>query len=136
MPIIDGEVIGLRPERPFTERQIVREFSRERGLGTLSERAQLPRGTRGDYDAFRRRRIRDLTGRVPARVTYREWLARQSAEFQDDVLGETRGALFRRGGLSIDRFVDRRDALVPLRELARREAAAFRAAGLDPERFL
>ena len=35
------------------------------------------------------------------------WLGRQSAAFQDDVLGRTRGLLFRKGGLRLDRFVNR-----------------------------
>jgi len=34
---------------------------------------------------------------VPADMTYYEWLKTQPKEFQDDVLGKTRGKLFREG---------------------------------------
>ena len=76
-----------------------------------------------------------MIGRIPAKVTYGEWLARQSVEFQDDVLGVTRGRLFRKGGLKLTKFVSRTGDEIPLSELARREADAFRAAGLDPTDF-
>ena len=36
--------------------------------------------------------------------TYYEWLKTQPAQFQDKVLGGTRGALFRNGGLNADQF--------------------------------
>lgn len=67
--------------------------------------------------------------------SYNDWLGRQSADVQDEVLGETRAVLFRDGGLTMQRFVD--DGLRPLtlEELARREAAAFRRAGLNPDEF-
>ena len=41
---------------------------------------------------------------VSAKTDYYTWLKTQPASFQDDVLGETRGKLFRDGGLSIKRF--------------------------------
>lgn len=49
------------------------------------------------------------------------WLRRQSAEFQDDVLGPTRGKLFRSGRYSMDNFVDYSGKIFTLSEL--REAA-------------
>ena len=44
--------------------------------------------------------------------------------------------MFRRGGLTMDRFVDRNGREFSLDELARSDADAFRAAGLDPSDFL
>lgn len=132
---IDGVAIGTRPQRQFTQRQLLREFARGRGIPAPSTRAGLPRGTRGAFDDFARERIRQLTGTIDAKVTYQQWLTRQSTEFQDDVLGRTRARLFRRGGLTLDRFVNRAGDEIPLAELARRDAVAFRAAGLDPEDF-
>lgn len=63
----------------------------------------------------------------PARAgdTYQSWLKRQGARFQDDVLGKTKGALFRRGGLTLDKFVDPTGRSYTLAELARRERAAW-----------
>lgn len=134
--IIDGLELSERPARPFTERQLLREFTDGEGLSRVSERARLPRGFKGRFDAFRRARIRELTGRTPPRVTYAEWLGRQSRNFQDEVLGPTRARLFRRGGLTLDRFVDRRGRQIPLDDLARRDRQSFVDAGLDPEEFL
>lgn len=127
---IGAEAIGTRPVRPFTQKQFLREFTDSRGLPLVSSRSALPRGYKGQFDSFSGRRIRELTGQVPAKVTYQEWLSGQSASFQDDVLGKSRGALFRRGGLPLDKFVDRTGAEIPLSQLASTEKAAWKAAGL------
>ncbi len=66
-----------------------------------------------------------MNGEVPGDLTYNAWLKRQPAGFQDEVLGPTRGALFRRGGISMDRFVDRSGRQYTLDELKRRESGAF-----------
>lgn len=136
-PVVDGEVIGDRPIREFTKKQLVREYAEENNLGRIpgADRNNLPRGHKGSFDAFARQRMRDLTGQVPATTTYTDFLKRQSASFQNDVLGPTRGRLFRKGGLTLDRFVDRTGAEIPLRDLAKFDADAFRAAGLDPADF-
>ncbi len=134
--VIDGQVIGSRPARAFTQRQLLREFTDDRGIARVTTRAALPRGTRGAFDSFAAGRMRELTGRVPAKVSYQQWLGRQSAAFQDDVLGQARGRLFRRGGLTLDRFVNRSGDELSLSQLARRDRDAFIRAGLDPEEFL
>lgn len=72
---------------------------------------------------------------APQRQTYGTWLRAQPAAEQDDILGPTRGKLFRSGGLTLDRFVNRSGDEIPLKELASREAAAFRAAGLNVHDF-
>lgn len=137
VPVFSEDFIGVRPEKPVTRRQTLREFADQEGLERVpTTRAELPRGTRGRYDRFARERVNELTGQTPARVNYQEWLERQSAAFQDDVLGKARGALFRRGKLSLKKFVNQRGETRTLRDLARTEAAAFRAAGLDPEDYL
>lgn len=133
---LDQEAIGQRPMKPTTQKMLLREFSEENGLGTVRNRKGLPRGFKGKFDEFARRRTRELVGRVPSKTTYQNFLKRQSAEFQDDVLRKTKGALFRRGGLTVDDFVDESGRELTLRELAASEAAAFEAAGLDPEAFL
>lgn len=45
-------------------------------------------------------------GQVPADMSYYEWLKGQPAEFQDEVLGKSRGALFRQEEMTADRFTD------------------------------
>ncbi len=133
---IDADVMSTRPAKPFTERTLVREFSAQRGFPAPATRAGLPFGTKGAYDSYARRRIRELTGPVPAKQTYQQWLTNQSKLFQDDVLGPTRGQLFRDGGLKLDRFVNRSGDSLTLSELARLNRRAFVSAGLDPEDFL
>lgn len=72
---------------------------------------------------------------LPARQSYPDWLAGQSAETQAEILGVTKAKLFRNGGLTIDRFVDYAGRPYSLMELAKFNQSAFRAAGLDPARY-
>jgi hypothetical protein len=71
---------------------------------------------------------------VPVRLTYYEWLKTQPAEFQDDILGVTRGALFRKGGLSAEAFarlnLDRNFEPMTLDEMRKRAPLVFKRAGL------
>ncbi|MEM6902242.1 MAG: hypothetical protein AAF556_03265, partial [Pseudomonadota bacterium] len=69
-------------------------------------------------------------GPVPDATTYSEWLRRRPAAEQDEILGSTKGRLFRRGDLTLDRFIDRAGNELTLDELRSREAAAFDRAGL------
>ena len=72
-----------------------------------------------------------MTGSVPRTETYETWLRRQQPEFQDDVLGLTRGKLFREGGLLVDRFVDATiGRAFTLDELRWRKAEAWAKVGL------
>ena len=71
-----------------------------------------------------------MDGTVPADLTYGQWLKKQSAARQDEVLGATRGALFRRGGLEIDRFYSDKGQYLSLEQLRSRDAAAFNKAGI------
>lgn len=134
--IIDGGPLSNRPARPFTQRQLVREFAEENGLGDITVRTRLPRGTKGKFDEFARKRMRELTGTVPGKTSYKEFFERQSVEFQRDVLGPTRFKLFKEGNLSLDKFVDQQHNVISLDELARLDNKAFVDAGLDPENFL
>src|SRR5690625_2214378 len=80
----------------------------------------LSEGTRASID-----------GPIPEGTTYNDWLKRQPAAVQDEVLGSAKGKLFRDGGMSVDRFVDERTGHVyGLEELRKRDEAAFARAGL------
>lgn len=74
-------------------------------------------------------------GRLPAETTYDQFLKRQSTAFQDEVLGKTKGRLFRTGKLTLDQFVDRAGNELTLAQLADQHPGVFRAAKLDPETF-
>lgn len=71
-----------------------------------------------------------LNGQVPVDLNYGDWLKRQSAARQDQVLGPTRGALLRRGGLTMDRFANDKGIWLDLQQLRERNAEAFRRAGI------
>lgn len=133
----DGERLGYRPFKSSTTKQLLREFADANNLKTVPKsRNDLPRGTKGAFDDFSRKRVRELTGRVPASTGYQAWLRNQSKQFQEDTLGVTKAKLFREGGLTLDKFVAASGSELTLAQLAAKHASAFKAAGLDPEDFI
>ena len=64
-------------------------------------------------------------GQVPADTNYSSFLRRQSASFQDGVLGKTKGSLFRKGGADLDQFVDRAGNELTLQQLRATMPNAF-----------
>lgn len=87
------------------------------------------------YDVFDRGATRSsATGRVPQEWTYYDWLKTQSPEFQDSVIGPTRGALLRDGGLSSAKFarlqLSRTFEPLTLDEMRRLNPLAFKRAGI------
>ena len=71
-----------------------------------------------------------MSGQVSATETYGSWLKKQPASVQDEALGPTRGALFRKGGLPVDRFTNRVGDELTLDQLRRLDEEAFQKAGL------
>lgn len=123
---IDG--VGLVGNRPYVrdtrtraQREVdFRKLAKQKGMATQDVRKAWATAN---------------IGRVPAATTYQEFLARQPAAFQDAVLGKTRAALFRKGGLKLDQFVDRTGTELSLAQLADYNPAAFIKAGFDPADF-
>lgn len=118
----DGKVYpvdeGPRPPAHFNCRSTtapVLKSWKEMGINLR----EAPEGTRAS-----------MNGQVPASTTYNDWLRKQPVSVQNEVLGEAKARLFRKGELPIDRFVDRAGHEYTLDELRRREAAAFERAGL------
>ena len=68
-----------------------------------------------------------MDGQVPAETTYADWLKRQSAGRQDQILGPERGRLMREGGLQLPDFYDSHGNWLNLDELKQREKEAFAA---------
>jgi SPP1 gp7 family putative phage head morphogenesis protein len=133
---LDGEALSGRPYKASTTKQLLREFSDQQGIPRVTTREALPRGSKGAYDEFARKRVRELTGRVPASTSYQVWLKGQTRTFQEDTLGVTKAKLFRDGGLTLDKFVAANGTELTLGQLAAKHASAFRAAGLDPKGFI
>ncbi len=66
-----------------------------------------------------------MDGQVPSKITYQEWLKKQSVERQNEVLGVTKAKLFRDGGLPIDKFVSPKGHVYTLEQLRERNAKVF-----------
>lgn len=66
---------------------------------------------------------------TPPRLTFGQWLAKQSADVQDDILGPERGKLFRSGGLKVDQFTGRDGAPLTLAQIRDRYPEAFNRSG-------
>lgn len=71
-----------------------------------------------------------MDGQVPAETTFADWIKKQSAARQDEILGPTRGKLMRDGKLPLDRFYNEKGRYLTLAQLRERDLAAFTAAGL------
>jgi SPP1 gp7 family putative phage head morphogenesis protein len=73
-------------------------------------------------------------GQVSASLDYYHWLQQQPATFQDVAIGPVRAKLFRKGGLSVQRFaelqLDRNFAPLNLAQMKALEPLAFERAGL------
>jgi hypothetical protein len=63
-------------------------------------------------------------------LPYEEWLAKQPASVQRDILGESRYQLWRNGKLPLKSFVSRSGEELTLDQLKGREKAAWARAGL------
>ncbi|MBX8528547.1 hypothetical protein K5D32_02670 [Pseudomonas cichorii] len=61
-----------------------------------------------------------MDGQVPESMTYAEWLGKQSAARQDEILGPERGRLMREGGLKLSSFYNDKGKLLTLDELRER----------------
>jgi SPP1 gp7 family putative phage head morphogenesis protein len=88
-----------------------------------------------EFDFLSKGRTRSAEfGPVSKETSYYDWLKRQSKEDQFYVLGESRGRLFREGGMSAERFrelqFDRNFEPLTLAEMRRLEPQAFERAGL------
>lgn len=73
-------------------------------------------------------------GYQDAQLSYYDWLKTQTADYQDEVLGPTRGKLLRDGGLSSEKFsalqLDRNFMPITLDEMKKRNPLAFKRAGI------
>ena len=131
---LDGEVfpVGEGPIPPvhINCRSIRVPVVNGRKLGTRPAVAATERNLRGLKGQARSRAIDKLVGRVPTATTYQKWLGRQNVAFQNEVLGPTRGVLFRKGEIDLPGFVDQSGSRWTLRELYDQDPARFQRAGV------
>lgn len=139
---IDGvvQVMGERPTVRDTRTRQTREkdFRKEArdAVGASEWSAMTPAERNAAIRNRRQAWATENIGQVPAETDYQAWLTRQPARFQDDVLGKTKGALFRRGDLRLDKMVDRVGDELTLEELAKTKPQVFEDANLDPSEFV
>lgn len=53
----------------------------------------------------------------PKEENYQQWISRQPASVQDDILGPSRANLLRQGGVTVDRFTNSRGKTLPLEQI-------------------
>lgn len=99
-------------------------------LGMRPANASIKNDMEGMSKSEKADYLDSIVGQVPSTQTYAEFLANQTDSFQAEVLGETKAALFRDGGLTLDKFVTRTGRVYTLDELRAAEPAAFRRAGV------
>lgn len=107
VPAVNGQAIGERPAKATTKQMM-------EGLSKTEQRALTKK----------------LTGTVPATESYQKFLKKQPVGFQRDVLGKTKADLFRKGGLTVDKFTDPRGKTFTIKDLRRDHPEAFIKAGL------
>lgn len=120
VPYINPDNFGNRGFDPTTETELVEEYAKKNNLDSGNDRDSLPRGHKAKYDAFARKRKRELIGQVPALTSYNKWLKEQSVTFQNETLGKTRAELFRSGKLSVDKFTSATGETLTLKQLAKK----------------
>jgi len=108
LPNVLPDALETQSFDPSTERTLVKEYATQSALDTnkIRTRADLPYGTKQDFDRFARGRRRELIGTEPVNVSYGDFLRKQSAEFQREVLGNARYKLFRDSKLPLTKFIN------------------------------
>lgn len=126
-------------ERPFvrdtrTRRMREKDFRAEAKVSAGPEKWKsfTPQERNGEIRRLRRSWTKKNVGTVPENTTYNQWLKKQPAKFQNEVLGVSKGKLFRTGQIQMDQFVNRAGAEFTLVQLASKRPAVFRRAGIDP----
>jgi len=94
---LDGKIfkVGKGPLAPFHPN------CRTTSAPVLAEEVNKD-GTKKTSGGFRA----SEQGLVDADLNYNDWLKKQSKQFQIDALGKTKADLFRKGGLSVDKFTN------------------------------
>jgi SPP1 gp7 family putative phage head morphogenesis protein len=105
--VLDG--VEIAGDRPFIKDKRVRK-DREAAFRKEAKERGVP------IQQVRKEWADKNVGQVPAATTYQEWLKTQPHEFQNEILGEARAEMFRKG-LPLGRFVDKSGRSLTLAEL-------------------
>jgi SPP1 gp7 family putative phage head morphogenesis protein len=132
IPLVNIDKASRRGLNLQTEQVYVREFLNS---DTAETRSDVPRGQKKEYDKWLKERLKKDMGTLNIDITYNDWLKRQPLYFQEFVLGKTKAQLFRRGDLTLDKFVNPDGSSITLESLAKTEKQSFIDAGLDPSKY-
>lgn len=84
------------------------------------------------YDGYESPKNRASESGVTENVSYYEWLKKQTPDYQDEVLGKTKGKLFRDSGMSAEKFkslqLDKNFTPLTLEQMRQIEPAGFERA--------
>ena len=117
VPYFGPDSFNNRPFNSGTEKQVLQEYAKKANISKVTSRADLPRGHKTKYDAFAQVRKRELVGAIPAKTNFNTFLGNQTEAFQNEYLGPTRADAFRRGDITLDKFVARDGDVLTLNEL-------------------
>ena len=71
-----------------------------------------------------------MDGQIAEDITFTKWLRSKPVSVQDDILGATRGKLFRANKIEIDKFTDSKGRVISLDQLRKKNAEMFAKAGM------
>lgn len=109
---------GPQPPRHWNCRSVASPVTKSwRELGIDID--EIAPGTRASMD-----------GQVPEDLTFSAWLRNKPAAVQDDILGATRGKLYRANEIEVDRFTNNKGVVYSLDVLRKKDAALFERAGI------
>lgn len=127
-------LIGDRPyvtdSRTRAEREKDLRAEAHRLAGDDKWKSMTPKQRNAAIADLRRKWQAANIGMTSAKTSYQKWLKEQPAWFQKEVLGPTRYALFKKGGLSLTSFVDNNYHAYTIEQLMARDREAFKRAGL------
>lgn len=71
-----------------------------------------------------------MDGQIAADISFTDWLRSKPASFQNEILGATRGRLFRANEIEVDKFTNNKGKVYTLEELRQRNKGLFDKAGI------
>lgn len=112
-PSLDGDLIGMRPYMRALKVKRRDGTDRFRSVGDMTKKQREESGLE--------------QGQVAASTSYSKWFGNQDAAFKSEWLGPKRYELYKKGGYTLDRFVDPRTGRqYSLDELQMRDAETFK----------
>lgn len=105
---------------------------------TIAELNKKYKDLQQGRDRMARNSVTGKSELVDGTISYYEWLKKQSVDFQDSVIGPSRGALLRNGGIDANKFgklqLNKEFLPITLAEMKIRNPKAFKKANVIPRK--